>query len=107
VLVFEGGIVKVGRSKDPSTRVAQHVQICSLPLIEGHLYAVMDDLLAEAAMLRALKSFRLNDGEWFVIPSENRAAFYQIEKFHLEGVKFWPYCAHLPTCALCLALEAL
>src|SRR6266404_5119825 len=88
VIVFDGDIVKIGRSNDPSARVAQHIEICSVPVKEAFLFSVLDASQAEDVLLTWFYEFRLNDGEWFVIPKEFRSILEQTE-FEINDCTFW------------------
>jgi len=111
LLVFEGGIVKIGRSADPSTRIAQHTSVSSIRFETGYLFAVLDSLKAEANLLRHYRKFKLNDGEWFVIPKEVLdnlpIELVKKPKWVINGIGYWPYCARMPECALCGFLKSI
>ncbi len=105
VLVFEGDIVKIGRSGDPKTRVAQHISTSSLLLIEGYLFAVYDSVSAERNLLAWYDNFSINGGEWFKIPEADRDDLRkQGVKIDIGGMFLWPYCATMSECHLCKAL---
>ena len=108
VLVFEGDIVKIGRTGDPRTRIAQHLTVCSLPLIEHHLFAVYDSEYAEERLLHWYGNYKINDGEWFVIHEEDRKELRQEgTRIRVGDAFLWPYCARMPECQLCHAIWAL
>lgn len=108
VLVFEGDVVKIGRTNNPRQRLAQHLSICSLPLVDAFLFGVREAELAERSLLLFFSEYKLNDGEWFVVPKEKRVYLTHAIPFaEINGVKYWGYCANLPQCELCLALEKL
>jgi len=106
VIVFEGDIVKVGRSNNPDERVVQHVESCSVPIKEGFLFSVVDAVKAERALLNFYYEFRLNGGEWFVIPKDSRIDLETRKKFVVNDCTFWPHCGRKEDCGACLAITS-
>ena len=108
VLVFAGDIVKIGRSADPAQRINQHIATCSVRFEGGYLFAVLDAVKAEQALLDWYCNFKLNDGEWFVIPIKIRnETLSGKKKLSVNGSAFWPYCGYDHECELCNELEDL
>jgi len=107
LLIFDGDIVKIGRSENPSQRLSQHISACSVKMVEAYIFSVLDSTRAERTLLDWFENFRLTGGEWFVIPEISRNDVQRPTKFSINGVVFWPYAACRPTCELCEALKEL
>jgi hypothetical protein len=107
VIVFQGDIVKIGRSSDPSMRVSQILSSSSLSAEEGFLFSVRDQFNAERALLNFYYNFRLNGGEWFVIPKDSRTDLETLEPLEIDGQTFWPHCAEKERdgeCGACVSI---